>query len=71
MTTALFLLRCKQLNFSLEELDELSFGQILDVFTEGGNDNYKYAKMATQDDFDRLQVTVWQVRAESKELQLN
>lgn len=54
MTTALFLLRCKQLNFSLEELDELSFGQILDVFTEGGNDNYKYAKMATQDDFDRL-----------------
>lgn len=54
MTTALFLLRCKQLNFSLEEIDELSVGQILDVFTESVNDNYKYAKMATQDDFDRL-----------------
>lgn len=54
MTTALFLLRCKQIGFSLDEIDELSMGQILDVFTESGNDNYKYAKMATQDDYDRL-----------------
>lgn len=54
MTTALFLLRCKQLGFSLEEMDELSMGQILDVFTESGNDNYKYSRVATQEDFDRL-----------------
>lgn len=54
MTTALFFLRCKQLGFTIDELDTLSVGQILDVFTESGNDNYKYAKMATQDDFDRL-----------------
>ena len=54
MTTALFLLRCKQLGFTLSELDELSTGQIFDVFTEGGNDNVNYARVATQEDFDRL-----------------
>lgn len=54
MTTALFLLRCKQLGFSLDELDQLSTGQIFDVFTESGNDNVDYARVATQDDFDRL-----------------
>lgn len=54
MTTALFLLRCKQLGFTLDELDQLSTGQIFDVFTESGNDNCEYARVATQDDFDRL-----------------
>ena len=54
MTTALFLLRCKQIGFTLEELDQLSTGQVFDVFTESGNDNATYARVATQDAFDRL-----------------
>lgn len=54
MTTALYLLRCKQLGFTLEELEELSTGQIFDVFTESSNDNADYARIATQEDFDRL-----------------
>lgn len=54
MTTALFLLRCKQVGFTLDELDQLSTGAILDVFVEQGNDNYKYDYIPTQDDFDRF-----------------
>ena len=54
MTTALFLLRCKQVGFTLDEIDNLSAGQIFDVFTESKNDNEDYAQLATQDDFDRL-----------------
>ena len=54
MTTALFLLRCKQIGFTLNELDELSTGQIFDCFTESGNDNCDYARVATQEDYDRL-----------------
>lgn len=54
MTTALFLLRCKQVGFTLNEIDELSAGQIFDVFTESNNDSADYARVATQEDFDRL-----------------
>lgn len=54
MTTALFLLRCKQAGFTISELDELSTGQIFDVFIERGNDECKYDPVATQEDFDRF-----------------
>ena len=54
MTTALFTLRCKQVGFSLDELDTISVGQVLDIFTESGNDNYKYPQLASQEDYDRL-----------------
>lgn len=54
MTTALFLLRCKQLNFTLAELEELPAGLVMDCFTEHANDDYDYMPLATQDDFDRL-----------------
>lgn len=54
MTTALFLLRCKQVGFTLDEIDKLSAGMIFDVFTESGNDGEDYAPIATQDDFDRF-----------------
>lgn len=54
MTTALYLLRCKQMGFSLWELEYLSTGQVFDVFTESSNDSAKYARVASQEDFDRL-----------------
>lgn len=54
MTTALFLLRCKQLHFSLDELDEIPSGLVMDCFTESSNDSYDYQPIATQADFDNF-----------------
>jgi hypothetical protein len=54
MTTPLFLLRCKQLGFSMEELDLLTIGEINDMFTEQDNDSFKYKQKATQEDFDKF-----------------
>lgn len=54
MTTALFLLRCKQVGFTLGEIEELSAGAIFDVFTESANDEEEYSPVATQDDYDRF-----------------
>ena len=52
MTTPLFLLRCKQLSFSMTELDLLTIGIINDMFTERENDEYDYPIIADQDAFD-------------------
>ena len=54
MTTALFLLRCKEVGLSLNELDELTVGIVNDMFVEKSNDNYDWKIIATQDDFDRF-----------------
>lgn len=54
MTTALFLLRCTELGLSMEDLDELDLGMVFDMFTEKSNDSVNYAKVATQEDFDRF-----------------
>ena len=52
MTTGLFLLRAKQLHLTLNELDQLDFGMVQDMFIEAGNDNYDYKQVASQADFD-------------------
>ena len=54
MTTALYLLRCSEVGIAIADLDLLTIGVVLDMFTEKGNDNYDYAIVATQDDFDRF-----------------
>ncbi len=54
MSTALFLLRCKEVGLSLTELDELSVGTVNDMFVEKSNDNYDWKELASQDDFDRF-----------------
>ena len=54
MTTPLFLLRCVQLGLSMADLDMLSIGLINDMYSESRNDDYKYAELATQEDFDRF-----------------
>lgn len=51
-TQLIFLLRCKQLGFSMSELDLLTIGLINDMFTERENDDFKYSYKATQEDFD-------------------
>lgn len=54
MTTPLFMLRAAQIGISISDLDLLSIGLVLDMFTESQNDNYKYPNMATQNDFDKF-----------------
>ena len=54
MTTPLFLLRCVQLGLSMADLDMLSIGLINDMYSGSRNDDYKYAELATQEDFDRF-----------------
>ena len=52
MTTPLFLLRCVELGISVRDLDLLTIGLVLDMWTEKGNDGVKYSRIATQEDFD-------------------
>lgn len=52
MSTALFLLRCKQLGFTLADLDEMTIGMVIDVFTENANDSYEYDEIATEEDIN-------------------
>lgn len=54
MTTPLFMLRCVQLGLSIVDLDLLSIGLVNDMYTESGNDNFKYKQVANQQDFDRF-----------------
>lgn len=54
MNTGLFMLRCKELGFAVEELEQVEFGLVLDMLTEKGNDEYKYPYKATQKDFDKF-----------------
>jgi len=54
MTTPLFLLRCLETGLSIADLDLLSVGLVLDMWTEKGNDSLKYDYIATQEDFDRF-----------------
>lgn len=54
MTTALFLLRCTGIGISICELDLLTIGMILDMWTEKANDSVKYDKLASQAEFDKF-----------------
>lgn len=54
MTTALYVLRVVQLGLRVSELDNFTYGEVLDMFTEHSNDDHKYDQLATQDDFDRF-----------------
>ena len=57
ITTPLFLLRCLEIGLSMSDLDLLTIGMVLDIWTEKGNDDYKYGekdsvRTAVQKDFD-------------------
>ena len=58
ITPALLLLRCKELGLSMEELNEITEGMVLDLLAERSNDEW-YRKngavyKANQEDFDRF-----------------
>ena len=58
MTTPLFLLRCVEVGISIRDLDLLTIGMVLDIWTEKANDSVRYkaaggtVREATQKDFD-------------------
>ena len=54
MTTPLFLLRCVELGISIHDLDLLTIGLVVDMWTEKANDGVKDKKIATQEDFDKF-----------------
>ena len=54
MTTPLFLLRCAEIGISIADLDLLTIGLVIDIWTEKGNDEVKYRKVTTQEDFDKF-----------------
>ena len=54
MTTPLFLLRCVEIGISVSDLDLLTVGLVLDIWTEKTNAGVKYARIAGQEDFDRF-----------------
>ena len=54
MTTPLFLLRCVQIGVSIRDLDLLTIGLVNDMYIELNNDDYKYAAVAGQADFDNF-----------------
>ena len=54
MTTPLFLLRCIEIDISIRDLDLLTIGMVMDIWTEKANDDVKYQQIATQEDFDKF-----------------
>lgn len=54
MTLGLFLLRAFQMGLTMDDLDGLEYGIVLDMMTESSNDDHPYRQVATQEDFDRF-----------------
>lgn len=54
MTTALFLLRCVEVGIAIRDLDLLTIGLVMDMWTEKGNDDVTYSRVAGQEEFDRF-----------------
>ena len=54
MTSALIILRATQVGFTLDEIDSLTWGQLMDVIVESANDNYKYPVKGTSEDYKKL-----------------
>lgn len=42
------------MGLSSEDLDNLSFGMVLDMFVEHSNDSEEYSELASQDDMDNF-----------------
>lgn len=54
MTLGLFLLRAAQLGLSMDDLDSLEAGTVVDMMKEAANDGCEYRQVATQEDYDRF-----------------
>ena len=54
MTTPLFLLRSVEIGISIHDLDLLSVGLVIDMWTEKANDSVKYKRVASKEDLDKF-----------------
>lgn len=54
MSTALFMLRAAQVGISVADLELLTVGMVMDMYTEAMNDGEEYDIIATQEDIDRF-----------------
>ena len=54
MTIGLYLLRVFQMGLRMSDLEQLNYGDVLDMMIEYGNDSCEYREIATQADFDRF-----------------
>ena len=54
MTKPLFLLRSVEIGISIQDMDLLTVGLVIDMWTEKANDGVKYNRVATQEDFDKF-----------------
>lgn len=60
MTTALFHLRCLEIGLPIRDLDLLTIGMVIDIWTESLNDRAKdeqggdMVREATQEDFNKF-----------------
>ena len=54
MTTPLFLLRSVEIGISISDLDLLTVGLVIDLWTDKANDGVKFNKVATLDECDKF-----------------
>lgn len=47
-------MRAKQIGLSLDELEQMEEGFVVDMIIESGNDNYEYDTLATKEDFENF-----------------
>ncbi len=52
MNTAVYALRAVQLGLTLNDIEQLEEGMIVDMMIESSNDGYNYSQLATQEDMD-------------------
>ena len=54
MNTAVYALRAVQLGLTLNDIEQIEEGMVVDMLIESSNDNYDYSEIATQEDMDRF-----------------
>ena len=54
LTTAMFLLRCKEIGLSIQELSSITVGMVFDMLIERNNDNFTYDVQATVNDVNNF-----------------
>lgn len=53
-TTGLYLLRCFDLGLRPSDLHDITYGDVMDLLIEKGNDNETYQELASQEDMNRF-----------------
>lgn len=54
MTISLYMLRAFQIGLTMSDLEQLNYGDVMDIMMESANDSAEYKELATQADFDRF-----------------